>query len=347
MHIAEIIILIVGAVLFTVSFFMSDKGGSKLDEEEERKQIRELLEKEVGTAKFQIEEAAEDCISDNKDRMERALDRITNEKMNAVNDYSNTVLEQIHKNHDEVMFLYDMLNNKHTQVKNTAAELNQITKSAKVAAGNLENAAMVGGVENTAIVTGNIEAAEITTVKGVNSQAAALSDAGAINKEKNAVRVEKSASNSAAKTAPKNGIPNLSKPEDIHKNNSEKGFGYVSPGKNTSEGQGFGYTKSSAKEEVFESIFEEIPVKELDVVEVNADEQKPAPKKKAPKAKVEKIPVIDSNIDLMFASDNNTANNNDKILALHKEGKSNMAIAKELGLGIGEVKLVIDLFEGI
>ncbi|MBP5746342.1 MAG: hypothetical protein J6W58_08610 [Lachnospiraceae bacterium] len=49
----------------------------------------------------------------------------------------------------------------------------------------------------------------------------------------------------------------------------------------------------------------------------------------------------------MFASDNNTANSNDRILELHKAGKSNMAIAKELGLGIGEVKLVIDLFEGI
>ena len=37
--------------------------------------------------------------------------------------------------------------------------------------------------------------------------------------------------------------------------------------------------------------------------------------------------------------------NKEKILALHQEGKSNMAIAKSLGLGIGEVKLIIDLFE--
>ena len=40
-------------------------------------------------------------------------------------------------------------------------------------------------------------------------------------------------------------------------------------------------------------------------------------------------------------------NSNERILELHKAGKSNMAIAKELGLGIGEVKLVIDLFEGM
>ena len=40
-------------------------------------------------------------------------------------------------------------------------------------------------------------------------------------------------------------------------------------------------------------------------------------------------------------------NNNERILAMHKLGRSNMAIARELGLGVGEVKLVIDLFENM
>ena len=71
-------------------------------------------------------------------------------------------------------------------------------------------------------------------------------------------------------------------------------------------------------------------------------------RKKTPKTKqVVKTPVADSNIELLFAGEGNSANSNDKILELHKAGKSNMAIAKELGLGVGEVKLVIDLFEGI
>ena len=37
-------------------------------------------------------------------------------------------------------------------------------------------------------------------------------------------------------------------------------------------------------------------------------------------------------------------NNNDEILALHKQGKSVLEIAKELSMAQGEVKLVIDLF---
>ena len=38
-------------------------------------------------------------------------------------------------------------------------------------------------------------------------------------------------------------------------------------------------------------------------------------------------------------------NNNEKILEMHRQGKSTVAIAKELGLGVGEVKLVIDLYK--
>ena len=38
------------------------------------------------------------------------------------------------------------------------------------------------------------------------------------------------------------------------------------------------------------------------------------------------------------------SNNNQMILDLYAKGKTNIEIAKELGLGIGEVRLVIDLF---
>lgn len=40
-------------------------------------------------------------------------------------------------------------------------------------------------------------------------------------------------------------------------------------------------------------------------------------------------------------------NQNEKILKLSEEGKSVLEISKELGLGQGEVKLVIDLFQGV
>ena len=39
-------------------------------------------------------------------------------------------------------------------------------------------------------------------------------------------------------------------------------------------------------------------------------------------------------------------NHNEAILALHEDGKSAIEIARELMLGLGEVQLVIGLYEG-
>ena len=44
--------------------------------------------------------------------------------------------------------------------------------------------------------------------------------------------------------------------------------------------------------------------------------------------------------------DEPNANSNARILQLHKLGKTDVEIAKELGLGLGEVKLVIGLYKG-
>ena len=60
----------------------------------------------------------------------------------------------------------------------------------------------------------------------------------------------------------------------------------------------------------------------------------------------ELFPKDSESVDLHFSGgDTGEENNNEKILSMHRMGRSNMAIAKELGLGLGEVKLVIDLFE--
>ena len=44
-------------------------------------------------------------------------------------------------------------------------------------------------------------------------------------------------------------------------------------------------------------------------------------------------------------TDDQGRNYNDRVLELYKSGKSNVAIARELNLGVGEVKLVIDLYK--
>ncbi len=251
MEILQIVVLFVGAILFTVSFFIPDKQVSTKEiREKEEKIIKDIIDKELAGVRRKVDEIAEESIERAKDTTERQMDRITNEKMMAINEYSDTVMTEIHKNHEEAVFLYDMLNNKHAQVKTTAAELNQTIKLSK----QTQSATKSKGTDKK-----NVEKQEVTSV--VNEVFEPIT------------------------------------PADINE-----------------------------------------PENKIDYVRADVSDSKTEEAEMA-------IPDT-SGIEMMFASDSNETNSNEQILMLHKAGKSNMAIARELGLGIGEVKLVIDLFEG-
>lgn len=255
--------LILGIAAFAASFILPEKK-ARLNEQEKRlgaEQIKELVDAQLKEVKSRVSDASDETITYAVEKAERSLERITNEKIMAVNEYSDTVLEAIHKNHEEVLFLYDMLNDKHDKLKNTAVEVEKKTKE------TLER----------------VKAAE---------EAAAETE----------TREEPPKGNENAFTA--------LQPEQIHE-----------------------AAINDKKEEVLEA-------------DRAQSEKKPARKrtKGQEKKKSSELPEL----DLSFASAGEDGkNNNEKILTLHKEGKSNVAIAKELGLGIGEVKLVIDLFKGV
>lgn len=223
MEMLEIVLLFAGGIIFILSFFIPDKkretaGQTKAVAKEE---ISELVSKELQSVRSHVDDVVEESVTYAMEKTERALERLSNEKIMAVNEYSDTVLAQIHKDHEEAMFLYDMLNNKHDSMKRTLSEINQAlsevnraVKSAEEAASNLQR--------------------------------------------------------------------ELTQPE--------------------------------AQEEAPAWQEEMLPVREPETAE---DEEE-----------MEKL------------------NSNDRILALYRQGKSSVDIAKTLGLGVGEVKLVIDLFTG-
>ena len=232
MGILEIVLLIAGVIIFTGSFFLP-LGGEKntgIDQKAAKEEIHGLVEEEMNNVRSKMQDKMEETSEDAIEKAERALERLTNEKIMAVNEYSDTVLQEIHKNHQEAMFLYDMLNSKHANIKDTVSKMDKAVKAAENK--TLENKT----VENKA-------AAEKT----------------ATDKTAGTVAEEKTVDASQTET--------LIQPE----NSPEIGF----MGETVQEGQ----------------------------------------------------------------------NNNEKILEMHKQGKSTVAIAKELGLGVGEVKLVIDLYK--
>ncbi len=212
----EISLIIIGIAAIAVSYFISEK----VAEEKLKEAARELVLSEESRealknqTKETVENILENMTEDIAGKTERELEKLSNEKIMSVHDYSNTVLEEINKNHNEVMFLYSMLDDKDKEIKNTVREVQNALKAVRRLEAEQEDM-------------------EIALVSEKEQE-----------------------------------------PDEI-----------VQP------------------EESF-------------VVSESEDEE----------------------LQL---------NNNERILKLHQEGKSNLEIARELGLGIGEVKLVIDLFQGV
>ena len=114
----EITLIIVGIVFLLVSFLVQEKLSPKdiesitnLSENE----LKIIVEKQLKNANDQVEDAITDVVEDKTETTKRALEKETNEKIMAIDEYSNTVLESMNKTHNEILFLYSMLNDKHTE----------------------------------------------------------------------------------------------------------------------------------------------------------------------------------------------------------------------------------------
>ncbi len=131
MTILEIILLAAGALLIAASFFFPEKEENTSIENIDslvREEVKASIESESENMRRHVEDVVDDAVSYAEEKTERTLERITNEKIMAVNEYSDTVLEEINKNHKEVMFLYDMLNDKQKNLKNTVSEASEAAK---------------------------------------------------------------------------------------------------------------------------------------------------------------------------------------------------------------------------
>lgn len=116
--------------MMIASFFITEKLSNKDLEkiaELSTDEMRHILEKNLQEAQRKVShmvaQVLEQTIERSMEVVERALDKETNEKMRAITEYSDTILESIHKTHNEVMFLYSMLNDKHSELTTYAGNL--------------------------------------------------------------------------------------------------------------------------------------------------------------------------------------------------------------------------------
>lgn len=271
----EIALLTIGLIVIVASFVFSSKSDG--DTIHNVKDVT-FTDKQKEDIKKQIMDILDEQIENVKEQTEISLDKLSNQKMLEMNEYSDTILQEINRNHNEVMFLYDMLNEKKKEINNTVRDMNVTKKEIEKSETVPKKQTVIDSIKDMSEDTGGFMASEEllreeqkdvdTRKKDILNQLDAVVEA---------VSDDVSADLEAVEKKPK---------------------------KRTSTGR----TAAKRMKET---------VKKETLREDNRD----------PKA---------------FE----TGNNNEKILQLSKEGKSNVEIAKELGLGIGEVKLVIDLFKG-
>lgn len=235
----EIVLIIIGIALIAAGYIIPAGGKTLeagLDHASLQKKIDEAVAKRVADCEPQISSQLEDVTDEKVADAEVRINRITNEKMTAISEYADTVLTDIHKNHDEVVFMYDMLNDKHKSLTGLVSEMTKQADDAK-----------------QAVSDAKISAMEIS--ENVANAAEQTSTANVVNEENSFNEI---------------------KFENISDNQGEK-----------------------------DRVLEDVVVSEKEPEE--------------------------------------TVSSNDMILEMHKKGKSNIVIARELGLGVGEVGLVIDL----
>lgn len=288
----QILLLVVGLVIIFLSITITDKysqnksNGAVSGTEEEM--MQRIIEESKEKIRANSESILGEKIEEELHRADDELGHISNEKIMAVSDFSDQLLEKIEQNHKEVVFLYDMLNAKENEMKEFVQEIDK----SKVVLEELANK--------------ELEKQKMIQHKRIQKELEKqLKKERELEKQKNDLMLS-------------GVIPNDSEEEQTVEKVQEEQTRKVN-------------TQMSALERMG-GVLEETPTEQMPVEEreeVKETTQEPIQEVvKEPEIKVE------------------DSNQNQVILDLYNEGKTIMEIAKLLGKGQGEVKLVIDLFQG-
>ncbi|SEF76882.1 DUF6115 domain-containing protein [Lachnospira multipara] len=408
----SVTLIIIGIICVVLSIvFNFDK-----DNKESQGISSELTKEQQDKLRKQINEIIDAQILNVTEKTESSLDKISNTKILEMNEYAENVLGEINRNHNETVFLYDMLNEKAKEIKSTVKDVN-ITKRQveKIHAEVKENVNKEEELNSEPELNEGEEVKDLARqrleelVKKSDSNrdknlTMRKTQAEELERKKVASEVDKEVFKVVDFAKEKENIilSEENQKKDFIKAEDANPFSDVitdieeikkSAKKATSKEakedaeldaeadvlEGFEFEESVGFEEVKAEATSEAAATETkatsaetktsklseaadttEVPEVAADEVKKVSKsrkksettvKKSTTRKTStkktsdqrKLDLLKKNIsDVEFDSD---ASNNDRILKLSSLGFSNKDIAKYLNLGIGEVKLVVDLYK--
>lgn len=124
MNLLEIVMLIIGVLIIIFSCIVVARPNNKERISTEGGGLKDIfMQEELNSFKEQQNEilssASEEAIS----KTDNYLSKLSNEKIMAVSEYSDQILEKIATNHEEVVFLYNMLNHKEKELKTIVQEI--------------------------------------------------------------------------------------------------------------------------------------------------------------------------------------------------------------------------------
>ena len=289
----EIILIIVGIICVIVSLVMNfdnkeDNTGSDIPSE--------LSEEQKNKIKQQIDKMIDEQISGVAEKTEASLDKISNTKILEMNEYAESVLGEINRNHNETVFLYDMLNEKAKEIKSTVKDVNNTKRQVEKIHAEVKNSEENAVCEPDRTDDGKEPAYEQAEHSEKNTKD--------IAKERLSALVKKS--NERARS--EDGTPRRNVQAEKLEN------------------------KTTAKTTTAKKTETKQPAKKTT--------------KQTTKQSAGKAQDTEKNTDAADIQLDPGLTNNEKILKLDSMGASVKDIAKQLNLGVGEVKLVIDLYKG-
>ncbi len=272
----DIALIILGLGIIGSSYVISEKVEAGLNRNsEDAAQIKDIwTEKDEKRVRERIDSIVEERVELAIDKTEDELSRISNEKIMSSNEFSEQVLGKIEQNHEEVVFLYNMLNEKEKQMKTLMQEIETLKTAAEEKVIEEQQAVKAEKVMTALDMLEKMSKEAVKQVEEVQPK---------IEKEAPVIQMTST---------------------------DEKELSQLRE-----------FAKSIEEEEKME----EVSDLEQESVSVEVPENGNQPLLDEPEEKL---------------------NRNDEILTLHRQGMTVLEISKALDMGQGEVKLIIDLFQG-
>lgn len=277
----EVVLLLCGIICVAVSFIMGD---SKKKNKDDKDYDANLTEEQKEDIRRQVTDIIDEEMLNASEKTEVSLDKISNTKILEMNEYADNILGEINRNHNEAVFLYDMLNDKAKEVKSTVKDVNVTKKQVE-----------------------KIQA-EVTSAAANPEEDNAYADKSG---DKSQRRSEHEFRSMTPEIVREIDMPVTSEYDDSQENDS-----YGTGGADINDGMDM------------------VSPQELMAVSqmLGQDIQ-------------QNIQTVSTQDNGMHDNGTHGLNRNDEILSMYESGMDSRQIAKELNLGIGEVRLVIDLYK--